>query len=164
MTKESGKEENDMSAVLSIEVPTRHAPYAGSLYYGLIKKFPLNILENESDHKNAKDFFLNLLRYKKEHANEKSDIAQINAYMSALKLLILDYEKSKFQIKWPSPSQMLKELMRLHGLKQTDLKDEIGAQPHVSRILNGERDLSIQQIKALSKRFNVDPILFIGKN
>ena len=51
--------------------------------------------------------------------------------------------------------------MDLQGLTQSDLAKEVGGQPIVSKILKGERELNLRQIKALAKRFKVSPKVFI---
>jgi HTH-type transcriptional regulator/antitoxin HigA len=50
--------------------------------------------------------------------------------------------------------------MQEHGLKQSDLK-EIGSQGVVSEILTGKRTLNLEQIKKISSRFQVSPLVFI---
>jgi len=50
--------------------------------------------------------------------------------------------------------------MQEHDLKQSDLK-EIGSQGVVSEILTGKRTLNIEQIKNISKKFHVSPLIFI---
>ena len=50
--------------------------------------------------------------------------------------------------------------MEEHNLKQRDLK-ELGSQGVVSEILSGKRKLTLRQVKALSKRFNISPAVFI---
>ena len=55
---------------------------------------------------------------------------------------------------------MLSFLMDEHGLTQSDLP-EVGSQGIVSAILHGKRELNVGQIRALSKRFNVSPAVFI---
>lgn len=55
----------------------------------------------------------------------------------------------------------LKFLMEQHGLKQTDLKNEIGSQGVVSEVLNGKRQLNVIQIKKLAERFQVAAATFI---
>lgn len=150
-----------MSAVKTIEIPVRQNPFAGDLYDKLVKKFPLSPLDSKETHDQAKTLFLNLIRFKRS-SDDVSLNAQINAYLGSLKLLIADYEKKHFKFDGATPIEILKELMERHGLKQTDLENEIGKQPHVSRILNGERPLTIQQVKALAKRFNVSPEIFIS--
>ena len=52
--------------------------------------------------------------------------------------------------------------MEEHGLHQADFP-EIASQGVMSEILNGKRQLNVRQIKALSKRFNVDPATFIDE-
>jgi len=57
----------------------------------------------------------------------------------------------------PAPADgvaMLRHLMEVHGLLQSDLP-EIGAQSVVSAVLAGRRSLNIRQIKALAARFGI---------
>jgi len=51
--------------------------------------------------------------------------------------------------------------MEQHKLKQNDLKNEIGSQGVVSEVLNGKRQLNVDQIKKLAKRFHVSASTFI---
>jgi HTH-type transcriptional regulator/antitoxin HigA len=51
--------------------------------------------------------------------------------------------------------------MEEHNLKQADLAEELGGQSIVSTILNGKRELNTRQVKALAKRFNVSPAVFL---
>jgi HTH-type transcriptional regulator/antitoxin HigA len=44
----------------------------------------------------------------------------------------------------------------------SNISRELGGQPVVSKILKGERELNLRQIKALAKRFNVSPEVFIS--
>jgi len=69
------------------------------------------------------------------------------------------YESHKYPSKKVTPVEMLKFLMKQHGLGQNDLP-EIGSQSLVSKILNGERQLTLVHIRALSKRFGVSPAVF----
>ena len=57
----------------------------------------------------------------------------------------------------PEPADgaaMLRHLMDVHGLRQSDLP-EIGAQSVVSAILAGRRSLNVRQVKALAARFGI---------
>lgn len=74
--------------------------------------------------------------------------------------LIENYEDREYQIKQATPVDALKYLMQEHGLKQSDLK-EIGSQGVVSEILAGKRSLNLEQIKKISNRFHVSPLVFI---
>ena len=55
----------------------------------------------------------------------------------------------------------LKTLMDQYQLKADDLKGEIGSKSLVSMILNGSRNLTLDHIKALSKRFKIPPAVFL---
>jgi HTH-type transcriptional regulator/antitoxin HigA len=80
--------------------------------------------------------------------------------METIGNLIENYENQESVIKEASPVDVLKYLMQEHGLKQSDLK-EIGSQGVVSEILTGKRTLNLEQIKKISNRFQVSPLVFI---
>lgn len=77
---------------------------------------------------------------------------------------IEEYEQNRYGVeqKQPTGIDALKFLMESHNLSQSDLP-EIGSQGVVSEILNRKRILNVRQIKALSKRFSVNPSTFIDK-
>ena len=89
-----------------------------------------------------------------------NDAHQLAPVMETVGKLIENYENQACIIEDASPVEVLKYLMREHGLKQSDLK-EIGSQGIVSEILAGKRTLNIEQIKKVSKRFHVSPLVFI---
>ncbi len=60
------------------------------------------------------------------------------------------------------PGAVLSFLISEHGLKQADLP-EIRSQGVVSEVLSGKRKLNLRQIQLLSERFNLSPVVFIGK-
>ncbi len=80
--------------------------------------------------------------------------------METIGNLIENYEAQEYKIKESSPIEALKYLMQEHGLKQSDLK-EIGSQGVVSEILTGKRTLNIEQVKKISNKFHVSPLVFI---
>ena len=75
--------------------------------------------------------------------------------------LIEDYEPRHHAIPDAEPKEVLRFLMEQHGLKQADLADELGGQPVVSAILNGDRAINVRQAKELAKRFGVSAGVFI---
>ena len=81
-------------------------------------------------------------------------------FIEILGIVIENYESEHY--KWDDASgvDVLKYLMEEHSLNQNDLS-EIGSQGVVSEILNGKRQLNVNQIKKLSQRFNVNPAAFI---
>ncbi len=80
--------------------------------------------------------------------------------METIGNLIENYETQEYKINESSPIEALKYLMQEHGLKQSDLK-EIGSQGVVSEILTGKRTLNIEQVKKISSKFHVSPLVFI---
>lgn len=80
-------------------------------------------------------------------------------YGSMIASFLEDYEKKAFPIKSNS-RDVLEFLMDQHNLNQNDLSKELGGQPVVSEILNGQRKLNAQQIQKLSVRFHVSPASF----
>jgi HTH-type transcriptional regulator / antitoxin HigA len=76
-------------------------------------------------------------------------------------VLVEQYEDKNVHVDDASPAEVLKYLMEENNLKQVDLKNEIGSQGLISDILNGKRELSKHNIKALSKRFHVSADVFL---
>jgi HTH-type transcriptional regulator/antitoxin HigA len=89
--------------------------------------------------------------------NENHELAPV---METIGNLIENYESQNFKINESTPIDALKYLMLEHGLKQADLK-EIGSQGVVSEVLKGKRKLNIDQIKKISNKFQVSPLVFI---
>ena len=79
--------------------------------------------------------------------------------------LLLDhielYEKQTYPLRSMKPMEILSFLIEQHQLTQSDLP-EVGSQSHVSKVLHGKRQLTLEQIIALSKRFNVSPMIFFS--
>ena len=89
--------------------------------------------------------------------NQKHKLAPV---METIGKLVQNYEDQFYSVKKSTPIDTLKYLMNEHGLKQSDLQ-EIGSQGVVSEILTGKRDLNLEQIKKISKKFHVSPLVFI---
>ncbi len=85
---------------------------------------------------------------------------QLAPVMETIGKLIENYEDQHFALNKTSAIDTLKYLMQEHNLKQSDLK-EIGSQGVVSEVLSGKRQLNIEQIKRLSKRFHISPSVLI---
>lgn len=74
---------------------------------------------------------------------------------------ITEYETKHDKSPEATPAVVLHFLMQAHGLKQSDLADELGGQSIVSAVLNGKRALNTRQVKALAIRFKVSPAVFL---
>ena len=77
-----------------------------------------------------------------------------------LTLLIEDFEEKHYALKAAAPIDILNELMLANNLKQKDLLDVFGTPSIVSEVLHGKRQLTMEHIRRLSKRFHVSPEVF----
>ena len=93
-----------------------------------------------------------------EVGNDESH--SLASLMETLGSLIEMYEAQRIPEIEGDPIDSLKALLEEHNINQSDLP-EIGTQGVVSEVLSGKRKLNIRQVKALSKRFNVSPAVFI---
>lgn len=83
-------------------------------------------------------------------------------FLDIVGLLIAQYDQENARrIEPASPQEVLKFLIDQHGLKQSDLRKEIGTQGVVSEVLAGTRKINVRQAKALAQRFGVSPAVFL---
>jgi len=80
--------------------------------------------------------------------------------LDVLATLVEAYDNEHYRMPEASGVEVLRFLMEEHGLTQGDLP-EVGSQGVVSEILSGRRELNLRQIKALAKRFGVNPGAFL---
>ncbi len=80
--------------------------------------------------------------------------------VDTLGTLIHAYEENHYPMPDATGIDVLKFLMDEHGLAPSDLP-EIGDKAVVSDLLAGKRQLDVENIKSLSKRFGLSPATFI---
>ena len=80
--------------------------------------------------------------------------------LDTLGTLIHAYEERYHAIPDCSGREMLGFFMEEHGLTQASFP-EIGSQGIVAEVLSGKRELNVEHIRALAKRFHVSPAVFI---
>lgn len=89
--------------------------------------------------------------------DERHPLASLLAIVGEL---VADYDRDHFVIPASEPREALRFLMEQHGLRQSDLSD-IVAQPNLSAILNGHREISREVAKRLAERFGVGVDIFV---
>jgi HTH-type transcriptional regulator/antitoxin HigA len=114
-----------------------------------------SVPHNEKDYNNLVNLLDSLID---EVGNNESH--PLSSLMETIGSLIETYESQNYPDIEGNPINALKTLMEEHGLKQSDLP-EIGSQGVVSEIISGKRQLNVRQLKLLSKRFKVSPIVFV---
>lgn len=93
-------------------------------------------------------------------AKENPSTDEIEA-ISLLTLLIEHYEKEHYSIPAADPVSVVRLLMEHQELTQRDLIPQFGTESAVSMFMNGHREITIDQVRALSTRFNLPADVFI---
>ena len=116
--------------------------------------FYTHVPHNEKEYEKLLSFIDELMEWSRHHKDEHA--------ISLLRLIASNveaYEGQRYPNKKLSSVEMLKFLMDEWSLGQGDLP-EIGSQSLVSKILNGERQLTLEHVRNLSRRFGVSPAVF----
>ncbi len=114
-----------------------------------------HIPRNESEYEKLLNFVEKLMQVSRHTKDER-----VTSLLRLIAKNIEEYEICRFSTKQVSPLEMFEFLMEEHNLGQGDLP-EIGSQSLVSKILSGERQLTVEHIQKLSKRFSVSSSVFI---
>jgi len=75
--------------------------------------------------------------------------------------LLQAYEDEHHPIDRAAPHEVLQHLMEARDLRQTDLVQIFGSSGRVSEAVNGKREISKSQAKALARFFRVSPEMFL---
>jgi len=127
-----------------------------SLKYGrLLSKALPTIIRTEKENERA------LLLVEKLFAKGDVLTFEENALLELLVKLISDFEEDHYPIRDALPQEVLVEMMNARGLKQKDLIDVFGSKSRTSEAVNGKREISKSQAKALAEFFDVSVGLFI---
>lgn len=124
------------------------------VYSSLLAEAQPKVITSEEENESA------LLAVEKLMA-EKNRTPEQNALLKLLVTLIEDFEDKHYQLHASTPQSVLKHLMEVHNLKQSDLVGILGSKGVTSEVINGKRSISKAQAKTLGEFFHVSPALFI---
>jgi len=127
--------------------------------YGMLLAETLpGIIETEEENERALEFVNRLMS-----KGEGNLSPEENSLLRLLVRLIEDFEEKAYPEVGSSstPRDVLAFLMEQQGLKQKDLVDIFSSSGTISQVLNGAREISKAQAKALAERFKVSAELFI---
>lgn len=131
--------------------------YDPRLYGSLLADVSPGVIRTEDENRNALDIIDRLMSKDEDDLSPEED-----RLLDLLAVLVEDFEKKAYPISDRSdPPLALRELMREHGLKQTDMLDIFGSQGVVSQVLNGKREISKAQARRLATRFRLPVDIFI---
>ncbi len=84
-------------------------------------------------------------------------------HFELLGLLLAKYEEDRFPIVAADPVEAIRFAMDRLGLAQPDLTEILGSRSRASEVLNRRRELSISQIRKLSKAWPIPAQALIGE-
>lgn len=129
--------------------------FNSSKYSKLLSQYQPKLIKDEAENERT-------LAIAEELMHRPNRSPEENELYELLIFLIETFEQEFYQpASDTNPSTMLHFLMEQQGLSTTDLVTVMGSEAAVSEILEGDRELSIAQVKALSALFKVDPSVFI---
>ncbi|CDL86645.1 helix-turn-helix domain-containing protein [Xenorhabdus cabanillasii] len=119
-------------------------------------------LLGDSSSREDYDEAIKLVEYLVEHDPDSPLVDMLTAKIDAYENGAPEFAEFNERIaSTQSGVAVLRTLMDQHGLNQTDFEDEIGKRSLVSRILKGERSLTLEAMRKLSTRFNIPVSVFI---
>lgn len=83
--------------------------------------------------------------------------------LDILATLVEVYEEKHYKIDAPDPISAIKFRMEQEGLKQKDLVSALGDETRVSKILKGQRKLTVEMIQKLHYQFKIPFESLLGK-
>ena len=84
------------------------------------------------------------------------------AHFDALVLLIEQYEARHYEIPRATPVDVLKSVMVANNYSRADLIEIIGSRSRVADLLNGRREINLDQIRKISRAWNIPAGALVG--
>jgi HTH-type transcriptional regulator / antitoxin HigA len=85
------------------------------------------------------------------------------AHYDALCLLIEQYESKHYEIPRAAPVDILKSVMAANNYSRADLIEIIGSKSRVADLLNGRREINLEQIRKISKAWGIPAGSLVGE-
>jgi HTH-type transcriptional regulator / antitoxin HigA len=124
-------------------------------YQRLLDRTLPRVIRTEAENEHYLELLAQLDARSDELSSAEKELADL------LTLLVEDFEEQHYALKAAPPVEVLRELMRVHDLKQRDLTDIFGTPSIVSEVLKGKRKFTTDHIRKLSQRFHVSSELFL---
>ncbi|HVT79573.1 MAG TPA: hypothetical protein VHM90_02860, partial [Phycisphaerae bacterium] len=126
-------------------------------YDALVANFPLRPIRDHVDLENATEILDAMAIHHDHFSRDQAD------YFAVLASLVEGYETLHDPLRIPhaKPLATLRDLLAAHHLSASDLGRLLGNRALGSKILRGDRKLTVNHIKKLSRHFRLDPGIFI---
>ena len=94
--------------------------------------------------------------------NAKTPNPAYEELIDLLATLIAKYEDEVLPVPAATPVEVLRHLMEARNLPKQRLAEAVGISPsHLSNILSGQRQITVEHARSFARFFNVSPLLFI---
>jgi len=130
--------------------------YDPNAYANLLVEYLPGVIQTEAENEKALAVVLQLMK-----KGERGRSPEESRLLELLVTLVENFEEKAYPMGGTSPAVALRELMREHELKQTDMVEIFGSQGTVSQVLNGKREISKSQARKLCERFRLPIDVFI---
>jgi len=126
-------------------------------YRELVARFPLRPIHDHVELENATEILDAMALHHDDFSADQAD------YFDVLASLVATYEAEHDPLLIPksSPLETLKSLLKAHQMTASDLGRVLGNRELGSKILRGDRHLTVNHIKKLARRFRLEPSIFI---
>lgn len=84
------------------------------------------------------------------------------AIFDALTLLIEDYEARRYPIARADPVSVVKSVMAANNYTRADLIEVVGSKARAADLLNGRREINLDQIRKLSRAWHIPAASLMG--
>ena len=118
---------------------------------------PISILHDEDAYDTALREFEALMDAEPERGTPEGDRLEL------LDMVIARYEDEHYPMPDADPVNVIKFVMEQNGYTQSDLADLLGSRSRASEILNRRADLSLSQIRKLSREWHIPADALIGE-
>lgn len=126
-------------------------------YRSLCSEYLPRPIHDERNHKDAQNAIFPFLGFESKLTADQAD------YLEAIITFIEQFEEQN--LKWPrsNPRKLLSFLLQEHEMSGADLARLLEMNESMGgKILRGERNLTVEHIRLLSRKFSVSPALFIS--
>lgn len=84
------------------------------------------------------------------------------AHFDALALLIEEYEDRQYPLPKAEPVEVIKAIMTAKNLSRADLVEVLGSKSRAADLLNGRREINLDQIRKISRAWGISAGALIG--
>jgi HTH-type transcriptional regulator/antitoxin HigA len=116
----------------------------------------LRTLQNEDEYQAA------LKAVRPYFENEPEEGTPAAAHFDALVLLIEQYEARHYEIPLASPVEVVRAVMEARNYSRNDLIAVIGSKSRAADLLNGRREINLDQVRKISKAWGIPVGALVG--